>query len=96
MKKGYVYILSNKARTTFYTGVTSNLRQRIQVHREGTEPAFSRSYQLQQIVYFEELPTVKEAIRREKQLKNWHREWKVNLIKKVNPKMKDLSGEIRW
>ncbi len=95
MKKGYVYILSNQARTTFYVGITSNMGHRIQGHREGTESGFSKSYQLKELVYFEELPTVKEAIRREKQLKNWHREWKVNLIKKVNPKMKDLSGEIR-
>jgi putative endonuclease len=95
MKKGYVYILSNEARTTFYVGVTSNLLQRIRTHKEGSESSFSRKYTLRKLLYFEEHPTVRTAIQREKQLKNWHREWKVNLIKSVNPKMRDLSEEIR-
>ena len=96
MKKGYVYILSNFKRTTFYIGVTSNLGQRKQQHDDGEGSKFTKKYNLKHIVYFEEFDNIEDAILREKQLKNWHREWKLNLIKSVNPDMRDLTEKIPW
>ena len=94
MRTGYVYIISNKKRTTFYIGVTSDLKERITKHKEGIGSAFTCQYKLTDLVYFEEFPTINNAIRREKQLKNWHREWKINLIKSKNPDMKDLYWDL--
>ncbi|MDD8018149.1 MAG: GIY-YIG nuclease family protein [Bacteroidota bacterium] len=90
MKKGYVYILSNFQRTTFYIGVTSNLDARIAEHRNGMASVFTKKYKLIYLVYFEEFQSIQLAISREKQLKRWHRDWKINLIKSVNLEMKDL------
>jgi putative endonuclease len=91
-KVGYVYIMSNKMRTTFYIGVTNNIERRVREHKNG-ESAFTNRYRLFHLVYFEEIYTIGIAIQREKQLKRWHREWKLDLIKSVNPQMKDLSEE---
>jgi putative endonuclease len=96
MKKGYVYILSNYHRTTFYIGVTSNLVKRIEQHRLGKISSFTNKYKLHDLVYFETFDEIRFALVREKQLKNWHREWKLNLIKSINPEMKDLSNEIPY
>ena len=90
MKKGYVYILSNFNRTTFYIGVTNNLESRITEHRNGTASQFTAKYKLYYLLYFEEFQSIQLAIAREKQLKRWHREWKINLIKTINPELKDL------
>ncbi|HWP82385.1 MAG TPA: GIY-YIG nuclease family protein [Bacteroidota bacterium] len=94
MKTGYVYIMSNFKRTTFYIGVTSDLARRVYEHREGLIDGFTKRYRLKYLVYYEEAGTITDAIAREKQLKNWHREWKLNLIKAMNPEMKDLSSEV--
>ncbi len=96
MKRGFVYILSNYTRTTFYIGVTSNLAARIHAHKNSAGSIFAAHYNLKYLVYYEALPTIVDAIRREKQLKCWHRDWKIALIKSVNPEMRDLSGEILW
>jgi putative endonuclease len=96
MKKGYVYILSNYRRATFYIGVTSNLPQRVEQHRAGIVEGFTQKYKLKYLLYFEVFENITSAILREKQLKNWHREWKINLIKSVNPEMKDLTDEIPY
>ncbi|MFY9307522.1 MAG: GIY-YIG nuclease family protein [Bacteroidia bacterium] len=88
-KNGYVYILSNKNRTTFYIGVTNNLQRRVLEHRSG-QGKFTSRYNLTDLVYFELIPDIEEAILREKQLKRWHRDWKINLIKSKNPEMRDL------
>ena len=90
MKLGYVYIMSNKNKTTFYIGVTSDLMKRILKHKLGIGSEFTTKYQLTHLVYQEMVPGIKYAIKREKQLKRWHREWKINLIKSINPKMMDL------
>jgi putative endonuclease len=95
MKKGYVYIMSNKNRTTFYIGVTSNLNKRIADHKNGVGSVFTKRYNLEDLVYYEDFVDILQAIDREKQLKKWHREWKINLIRSVNPEMKDLYWEIR-
>ena len=93
MKKGYVYILSNYNRTTLYIGVTSNLETRIAEHRNGTASVFTAKYKLFYLLYFEEFQSIQLAIAREKQLKRWHRDWKFNLIKSVNPELKDLMEQ---
>jgi len=93
-KTGYVYIMSNMARSTFYTGVTSDLPGRVYQHRNGEIEGFTKRYRLHHLVYYEDAGTLNDAIAREKQLKNWHRDWKINLIKSVNPTMQDLAGEI--
>ncbi len=90
LRSYYVYILSNKHRTTFYIGVTNDLLRRLFEHREGRANSFSERYQLKALVYFEETDDVSVAIEREKQLKRWHRQWKINLIRSVNPTMEDL------
>ena len=91
MKKGYVYIMSNLNRTTFYIGVTSDLERRASEHKDGVASAFSAKYKLKYLVYFEEFQSIQLAISREKQLKRWHREWKINLIKAFYPEMKVLT-----
>lgn len=87
----YIYILTNKNNSVFYIGITNNLIRRIYEHRHFLVLGFTSRYQLNKIVYFEEYINALEAIRREKQLKNWHRQWKINLIKKSNPEFEDLS-----
>ena len=81
VKKGYVYILGNHNRTTLYIGVTSNIERRILEHKAGVGSVFTSKYQLTDLLYVEHVPTIEAAIQREKQLKNWHRNWKMNLIK---------------
>ena len=90
-KSYYVYILTNFNDTTFYIGVTNNLTKRIYEHKNKLMKGFSNKYNLKKLVYFEETNDINSAIRREKQLKNWHREWKINLIKSKNPNFEDLS-----
>ncbi len=94
METSYIYIVSNKHRTVLYIGVTSNLRNRIAEHKEGTGSSFTTKYKVTDLVYFEEFIDINEAISREKQLKNWHREWKINLIKEMNPEMTDLFWDL--
>ncbi len=92
MKKGYVYILSNKYRTTFYIGVTSQIKRRILEHKNGEGSEFTSKYNLTDLVYYEKIERMDECIAREKQLKNWHRNWKIDLIKGDNPTMIDLAA----
>lgn len=88
-KKGYVYILANN-NLTLYIGVTNNLVKRIFEHKQGQVAGFTKRYKLHKLIYFEEFPSIEEAIAREKQLKNWKRQWKLDLVKKFNPGFKDL------
>lgn len=90
-KQYYVYILTNFSNTVLYIGVTGNLERRIYEHKNGLLEGFSKKYKVNKLVYFEQGFDINEAIYREKQLKNWHRDWKMNLIKEVNPDLKDLS-----
>ena len=92
-KNYYVYILTNKRNTVFYIGVTDDLKRRLYEHKNELIEGFTKKYQLKKLVYFEEYQNINEAIKREKQLKNWHRGWKINLIKNKNPTFKDLSGD---
>jgi putative endonuclease len=92
-KEYYVYILTNKPGGTLYIGITSDLSRRIQEHRAGTFDGFTKTHRLHRLVYYETYQTPWEAIQREKNLKEWHRAWKIRLIKTTNPEWKDLSGE---
>jgi len=94
VRGGYIYIMSNSNRTVLYIGVTSNLYIRLNEHKTGIGSKFTRKYNCTDIIYFEGFHFIEEAIAREKQLKNWHRDWKFNLIKEKNPKLKDLSFEV--
>ncbi|OGD85638.1 hypothetical protein A2696_03900 [Candidatus Curtissbacteria bacterium RIFCSPHIGHO2_01_FULL_41_13] len=94
MKKPYyVYILGNN-RPTLYIGVTNDLVRRVWEHKQGLVDGFTRKYGLKNLLYFEEFSYVEDAIKREKQLKHWNREWKLDLIKKKNPDFKDLYASI--
>ena len=93
MKTGYVYILSNYERTTLYIGVTSNLNNRIAQHKSGNGCKFTSKYKTHYLMHYECFNDMNDAIRREKQLKRWHKEWKWNLIKTNNPSLIDLMGE---
>ena len=90
MKYNYVYILTNRIRYVFYIGVTSNLVQRMQEHKSLTGSKFCRKYHVDTLVYYELHIDINNAIRREKQIKKWNREWKIELIKKRNPELKDI------
>lgn len=92
-KDSYVYIITNYEETTFYIGVTSNLEKRIYEHKNKLVEGFSSKYNLNKLVYFEQSSSIVSAIAREKQLKNWHRQWKINLIKEFNPNFEDLSKD---
>ncbi len=93
-KTYFVYILTNFEETTFYIGVTSNLQKRIWEHKNKVIEGFTEKYNIDRLVYYEETNSVETALKREKQLKRWHRQWKINLIKEFNPKMKDLFEDI--
>ncbi|WP_290701814.1 GIY-YIG nuclease family protein [Lacinutrix sp.] len=91
MKSSYIYILTNQYRTTFYIGVTADLSKRLKEHYNETASAFTKKYNLKDLVYYEVFTNINQAIAREKQLKNWKRDWKLNLIKKTNPTLKTLD-----
>lgn len=86
----YVYIITNISNSVFYIGVTNNLRRRIYEHKNKIVKGFSSKYNLNKLVYYETFDDINFAIEREKQLKNWHREWKINLVIKSNPDFSDL------
>ncbi len=92
MKNFYVYIMSNKSKT-LYIGVTNDLVRRVYEHKNKMIDGFTKKYNLNILIYFEVVNSVEEAIRREKQLKNWHRQWKINLIESINKDWKDLSDD---
>ena len=80
MQNSYVYIITNSYRTTFYVGVTSDLNRRILDHLDNKGSKFTSKYNLRDLIYFEEFTSIDQAILREKQLKNWRKSWKLNLI----------------
>ncbi len=94
MQLSYTYILSNTTRTMLYVGVTTELFKRITQHKESKGSVFTNKYHLKDLMYFEEFSEIVQAIAREKQIKNWRREWKWNLIKTVNPELRDLYEDL--
>ena len=87
----YVYILTNFKNSVFYIGVSNNLKRRVYEHKNKLVEGFSKKYNLYKLIYFEEYSNPSLAIEREKKLKRWKKEWKMTIIKKVNPDFKDLS-----
>ncbi|MFA5986019.1 MAG: GIY-YIG nuclease family protein [Parcubacteria group bacterium] len=94
MKQYCVYILTNQHNKVFYIGVTGNLQKRIYEHKNKLAEGFTKKYNIDKLVYYEQTEDVFSALRREKQLKNWHREWKINLITEFNNEWRDLSGSL--
>jgi putative endonuclease len=90
----WVYILASKPGGTLYIGVTNNLVRRAYEHREGLADGFTRRYGIKTVVYFEAHETITAALQREKNMKHWSREWKIDLIVKSNPGWQDLYDEI--
>lgn len=90
MKKYFVYIITNKNNSVFYIGVTNDINTRIYQHKNKLIEGFSSKYNLKKLVYIEETQDIESAIRREKQLKKWNRQWKIDLIKAANPGFRDL------
>jgi putative endonuclease len=87
----YVYILASGRHGTLYIGVTNNLGIRLEQHRGGRGSEFVKKYAVHRLVHVETFASPIEAIAREKQLKNWHRDWKIRLIEEDNPDWSDLS-----
>jgi len=87
----YVYILTNKTNKVLYIWVTNNIARRINEHKQWLVDGFTKKYNCKKLVYVEEYKDIKDAIKREKQLKNWHRERKLNLIKESNPLFEEIS-----
>jgi putative endonuclease len=90
----WVYILASERGGTLYIGVTSDLVRRIYEHRESLVPGFTKRYKVKMLVYFEQHDTITAAIQREKNIKHWPREWKIDLILSKNSEWRDLYDEI--
>jgi putative endonuclease len=90
----WVYILASKPGGTLYIGVTNNLVRRVYEHREGVAESFTKRYGIKTLVYFEAHETIGTALQREKNIKHWSREWKIDLIVASNPDRGDLYEEI--
>ena len=87
----YVYMLASSRHGTLYVGVTNSIRTRLEQHRAGTGSKFVAKYKVHRLVYLECCENPEDAIRREKQFKNWKRDWKIRLIEEDNPEWDDLS-----
>ena len=89
----YLYILSNKYNGTLYIGVTNDLERRMFEHKNKLVDGFTKKYGLDRLIYFETYQYINDAIKREKNMKKWKRQWKINLIEEENPTWKDLSKD---
>lgn len=87
----YVYILASRSYGTLYIGVTNDLARRLIEHREGGADGFTKKYNVTQLMWFETHGEITTAIQREKSLKRWRRNWKINLIEQTNPHWQDLT-----
>lgn len=94
MKFYFIYILASQRNGTLYIGVTNDLQRRMEEHKSDVVDGFTKQYNVKRLVYFEQTESVEAAIAREKQLKNWKRLWKLELIEKDNPQWNDLAEEI--
>jgi putative endonuclease len=93
-KPGYVYLMTNKTNSVIYTGVTSDLQERVYQHREKLLEGFTKKYNVNKLVYYEVFANIENAIAREKQIKAGSRKKKIDLIRKMNPEFKDLYYEL--
>jgi len=94
MKNGFVYIMASGKNGTLYIGVTSDLPKRIYEHKNDLVDGFTKAYKVHDLVYYEGAPEIESAIVREKQMKAWKRQWKIELIEKNNPSWIDLYPTI--
>ena len=90
----WVYILASRPRGTLYIGVTNGLIRRVEQHKKGFSSGFTRKYGVHKLVWFEEFANIKDAIQREKTMKEWPRAWKINLIERTNPHWTDLYSSL--
>ena len=94
---GYVYMLASRKRGTIYIGVTADLSQRIYDHKQRLEKkSFTAQYGAVRLVWYEQHDDITDAIQREKSLKRWRRQWKIELIEKDNPDWSELYGGMGW
>jgi putative endonuclease len=91
-RRYYVYILANTSRRVLYTGVTNNLKRRLNEHRKGLNKGFTKKYNVHDLMYYEVYDRPMQAIKREKRIKKWYRYQKDALISNINPEWNDLSG----
>ena len=94
MKQPCVYLLTSRRNGTLFTGVTSNLVQRVWQHKNNLVDGFTKKYGVHTLVWFEVHETMQTAIEREKAIKEWRRAWKIELIESVNPQWRDLYEDI--
>ena len=90
----WVYLLASAPRGTLYVGVTNDLIRRVYEHREKLADGFTKRYNVNRLVYYEAHDTIAAALQREKNIKHWSREWKIDLIVTINPNWHDLYGSI--
>ena len=90
----YVYILASETYGTLYVGVTTNLVKRLCEHRDGVVPGFTKQHEVKRLVWYEVHSDLVQGITREKRIKRWNRDWKVNLFQRTNPQWRDLFDEI--
>ena len=93
-KQYYIYILASRKNGTLYVGVTNNLLRRIYEHKNDLVEGFTKKYNVHKLVHYEKINDVRVVIQREKRIKKWKREWKINLIEKLNPEWKDLYYDL--
>jgi len=94
MNRYYVYIMASKQNGTLYIGVTNNLARRVFEHKNDIIEGFTKKYGVHMLVYYEEYNEVESAIRRERQMKKWNRQWKITRIEQQNPEWRDLYEEV--
>ena len=90
----HVYILASRYRGTMYVGVTNNLGRRLEEHKTGRVPGFTKTYKVVRLVYSEEYESILDARARERTLKRWRRDWKFKLIEANNPDWRDLTDQL--
>ena len=90
----FVYVLASQRNGTLYTGVTADLLRRMDEHKNKLVDGFTKKYSIDKLVYYEIFDDINEAIKREKCIKTWQREWKLSLIEKSNPEWEDLYDKI--
>jgi putative endonuclease len=93
---GYVYMTASQMRGTIYIGVTNDIGRRMFEHKSGKGSKFTARYGVQRLVWFEEFFDIRDAIQREKSLKRWPRQWKIELIEKTNPEWHELFRGTGW
>ena len=94
MKEYYVYILASRKNGTLYVGMTKDVMKRVVRHKGRQANEFTAKYDILKLVYYEKHKSLEEAVKREKQLKKWRRQWKMALIEKHNSEWQDLFGEV--